>query len=245
MKQLSMILLFLLMGLQARGEDVKTPSSTSKGEKYNAVAPAVATIEKSKTTASPTTSLTVAEELEIENPEMEEPDTTAAPPIPSVVVTRPTSMETQTNREGFFSLYFTREFTPTKQLEFYGSDLTLGFGKQLFHRDSLELNVKFGSPNSFLAVKYERDFTRDYEWIPGFDASLLFGILTDDNTFKSFESLAMGLGLGLFVKVFISKSYAILARGGVNYSVPVNSYIYNPDYLNIYMSLGLRKYLKF
>ena len=244
MKQLSMILLFLLMGLQARGEDVKNPSSTSDGEKSNAVAP-VATIEKSKTTVSPT-SLTVAEELEIENPETEEPDTTAAPPIPSVVVTSPTSMETQTNREGFFSLYFTREFTPAKQLEFYGSDLTLGFGKQLFHRDYLELNVKFGSPNPFLAVKYEKDFTRDYEWIPGFDASLLFGILTDDNTFvKSFESLAMGLRLGLFVKVFISKSYAILARGGVNYSVPVNSYIYNPDYLNVYMSIGLRKYLKF
>ena len=233
MGQLSAILLFLLIGFQAQGED------------KIAQEPAVAT-EETTVKATVTSKEILSEDLEttISNIEEEEDDPAITPSVPPMAIAKKSPKK---EKQGFFSFYFTNEFRPANLLEFDNSGLVLGWGKELLLQNSLlELNVKFASSEPFFAVKYEWDFAEYYKWIPGVDTSLLFGVSQKGWTDENFHALSLGLGLGLFVKTCISKSYVVLVRSGFNYSVPVkNYYIIDPDYLNFYMSIGVRKHLKF
>lgn len=228
MGQLSAVLLFLLIGFQARGED------------KIAQEPAMATEE-----ATLISKEVLSEDSEIDlDTDEDDPVITPSSSVPPMVTAKKSLKK---DRQGFFSFYFTNEFRPANLLAFDNSGLVLGWGKELMLQNSLlELNVKFASSEPFFSVKYEWDFAEYYKWVPGVDASLLFGVSQKGWTDESFHTLSLGLGLGLYVKTCISKSYAVLARSGFGYSVPVkNYYIIDPNYLNFYMSIGVRKYLKF
>ena len=149
--------------------------------------------------------------------------------------------------KAFFSIYLINEFMPLKNFEYEHFGPSLGYGGSLFHKSSFELNAKilFPSPGPVFSVKYEQDFTRSYRWIPGFDTSLLFGIgepTRGGNRY--FPALSVGLEGGVFVKTFITKCHALLARTGLNTALPVNNFNFYDLDPKFYISIGLKKYFK-
>lgn len=146
------------------------------------------------------------------------------------------------NDKGFFSLQLTNEFAPLRHFEYDQFGLSLGYGGSLFYNSAFELNAKFGSIGPFFAARYEQDITRHYKWIPGIDASLSFGVTKLDNPRDWSKFLSIGLEGGLFVKTFITKSYALLARTGINYRIPVNTSNILGLEPNFYIGIGFKKH---
>ena len=173
---------------------------------------------------------------------------TASNPAVAVEITEPHtdhSKEHSAEKTAFFSLHLINEFAPFDYLRYKRFGLSLGFGGDLFHQSAFELNIRLINPSAFFSAKYEQDFTRNYRWIPGFDASLLLGAKGNQGPRRSWDKyLAVGLEGGLYVKTFITKSYALLARTGLNYEASVNTSSLLDQEPNIYVSIGLKKYFK-
>ena len=144
-------------------------------------------------------------------------------------------------KSGFFSAYFTNNFNILENFMYYGRSLRLGYGGKLFRDSDFELSVNISHFTPSFGLKYEQAFLKNHKWFPGFDASLLFGII--DERYRGYrELLAVGLEGGPFISTFISKHYSITARAGLSYIVPVNGNIFEED-PQFYISLGFKKFL--
>ena len=155
------------------------------------------------------------------------------------------SMEQPTEKTAFFSLHLINEFAPLDYLRYERFALSLGFGGEVLRQSAFELSIRF-TRGAFFTTKYEQDFTRKYRWIPGFDASFLLGAKYNNKGPRESwgKYLTLGLEGGLYVKTFITKSYAILTRTGLNYEVPVNTSNLLDLEPTIYVSIGLKKHFK-
>ena len=147
-------------------------------------------------------------------------------------------------KTGFFSAYFINSFNIFQDFMFNGGrSLRFGYGGDFFFRDSsFELNINISHATPSFGLKYEQSFLKQYKWFPGFDVSFLFGIIDEKN--RSYrELLAVGLEGGPFLTTFVSKYYALIARTGLSYAVPVSGNIFEEDPY-FYISFGFKKYFK-
>ena len=145
------------------------------------------------------------------------------------------------HQKGYFVFHFANKFFAHEDFEFDGRSLSLGFGAQFWRNAELELYINTGRTTPSFGLKYSYPFAGEGEtWIPGADASLLLGLIDErDREFR--ELLAAGAGAGLFLKTFVSKKYALIARGGASFSVPVSGSLWD-ELPKIYISLGFKRY---
>ena len=145
------------------------------------------------------------------------------------------------HQKGFFVLHFTNKFFAHDAFEFDGRDLSLGFGAQFWRGGEMELNMNLGRTTPSFGLKYSHPFAEEGEtWIPGADASFLLGLI-DEKDREYRELLAVGAGAGLFLKTFVSEKYALIARTGLSFSVPVNGSLWD-EAPKIYISAGFKRY---
>ncbi len=82
---------------------------------------------------------------------------------------------------------------------------------------SLRNNHTTGKKGEFFfgpMVKYNYDFTKDSQWIPGLDIVLLIGSQGHKTDEELNYFLVMSLEFGLYIRLVISKSYVILLKSG-------------------------------
>ena len=162
-----------------------------------------------------------------------------APSVQAVPVHR--TIWRKAHQKGYFVFHFANKFFAHEDFEFDGRSLSLGFGAQFWRNAELELYINTGRTTPSFGLKYSYPFAGEGEtWIPGADASLLLGLIDErDREFR--ELLAAGAGAGLFLKTFVSKKYALIARGGASFSVPVSGSLWD-ELPKIYISLGFKRY---
>ena len=174
------------------------------------------------------------------------------------------SAEEGEKRTGFFAVDFINEFTPSDSFSYYDSSFDIQFGGELIPQNTMALGIRVPFEKSgAVLLKYNYDFIRSGNWIPGVSVSALFGITPRNyGTFhpidkelseaelkelekKNRRFLTFGMNLGVFVKKFISKNIAVLIRTGISHELISVKDPKGVDDLtvNMYIGVGVRWHL--
>ena len=147
---------------------------------------------------------------------------------------------------GFFSFHIAGEWTPYDYLTQDKGEIVLGYGRHIFQKSSaLEVHFRLTSDwNAGFGVKGEQDLMSNVSWTPGVDASISVGSMQSEAGADTY-SLAPRFGAGVYVKTYVSKFLAINLRGGVSYEFAVDGELASVDNLNVDLSVGIKKYLRF
>ena len=143
--------------------------------------------------------------------------------------------------KGFFSFHIASEFNPYRYMEFDQSAFVLGYGKRMFlDAASMEFHLRLASLSHMGAgVKLELDLMKGVSWTPGIDTALSFAAVRGADADPYF---AARYGLGGYVKAFVSKSFAMMFRGGLSYELSVGGPYFTLENLNMYLGVGIKKY---
>lgn len=170
------------------------------------------------------------------------------------------SAEEGEKRMGFFAVDFINEFTPPDAFAYYASSFDIKFGGQLIPQNTMALGIRVPFKSGVVILKYNYDFIRSGNWIPGISVSALFGIspqtqfpLNEEMSeagLKKFKKenqrfLTVGMNLGVFVKKFISRNIAVLVRTGISHELISVKDPKGVDDLtvNMYIGVGVRWHL--
>ena len=171
------------------------------------------------------------------------------------------SAQVETDREekiSFFSFSLGVEVIQKNDLT-HAKTLDMKFGGNISQHSSFGAGVKITSDNHLLlGFQYAYSFTKDKKWIPGMDFSLLIGyqISTTPRERKYLttgykhpytsnkNNFVNNFELGPYLKIFISKSHALLLRTGISGYNSTDSFFHS-DFIKkskIYLNLGLQWY---
>ena len=172
------------------------------------------------------------------------------------------SAEEGEKRTGFFAVDFINEFTPADAFAYYDSSFDIQFGGELIPQNTMALGIRVPFEKSgAVLLKYNYDFIRSGNWIPGVSVSALFGITrrkggpiyishSSEAELKKLEErnrrfLTVGMNLGVFVKKFISRNIAVLIRTGISHELISVKDPKGIDDLtvNMYIGVGVRWHL--
>ncbi len=126
--------------------------------------------------------------------------------------------------KGFVTISYGLEFDPFNDLEYKNMLVDLQYGRHFGRKSFFSAGVR-GHHEVALVFRYGMDFTRNWSWVPGLDASVLIGRTWSspkpvdsgqgNNNVKSQPSLGFGFEFGFYLKTFITKVHAIFLRTGV------------------------------
>ena len=165
------------------------------------------------------------------------------------------SAEEEEKRTGFFAIDFINEFTPADAFAYYDSSFDIKFGGELIPQNTVALGIRVPFEKSgAVLLKYNYDFIRSGNWIPGVSVSALFGITPNEYIYaahnldikaKKKRFLTVGMNLGVFVKKFISRNIAVLIRTGISHElISVKDPKGASDLtVNMYIGVGVRWHL--
>ncbi len=176
----------------------------------------------------------------------------------NALVNQQASYDHSASRKGFSSVYITPEYYPNFGL--LAVNIAAGYGvvssgSFLFPKGIMEMegamDVYYSGILSFLSVHFKTEYNfmpNDgiHTMIPGLDIPITI-------TLPDFSNIGsnIGIGMGLYLKAFISKQFALIPRVGINYSViniGAEVQLYNVklktsiNTLTLQLGLGIRHY---
>lgn len=157
----------------------------------------------------------------------------------SISETESAQEKMEKEKTGFFSFSLGGEVIPTNEFEHHTTVIGIKFGSQISQKSSFETGLKVTTTKveqSFLTFQYGYSFINNSRWMPGLDAALLLGLKEEEDVYK----LSGGFELGPYLKTFISKSHALILRGGITHDINISDTL---SQLRIYLNLGVQWYL--
>ena len=150
--------------------------------------------------------------------------------------------ETEQKKTNIFSLSLGGEVSLSDNFAYNTSTMDITFGgitsKQSFFQAGVKLYTNdIGA--SLFTLRYGYSFIEGRQWVPGVDISLLAGARYSYFNNKHKFILGGGFELGSYLKIFISKSHALVLRTGITYATNTESDFDLTD-SKAYLNLGIQ-----
>ena len=179
--------------------------------------------------------------------------------------------QTEEKRTGFFALDFSGSFIPSESLLFNSPGLGVLFGGQIIPQNIFSLGLRVNEDPA-MSINYSYEFESiNRKWVPGISVSSLIGFSYGGNRYKheveldgvlvadsdekptlkkgtpslsSGPYLALGLDVGVYLRVFITKNIATLFKTSLSHRlVSVKDINLEKDDIYWNIGAGVRWYL--
>ena len=148
----------------------------------------------------------------------------------------PMQKKAKKEKTGFFSVSIGGEVIPVDNFVIDAIVSSITYGGILSKQSSFEAGIKLVD-NGGLLFRYGYSFTKDRQWVPGMDVTLLISAAYGGS--NDSWKLKGGFELGPYLKTFISRSHSLFVRTGIAHYATIGD-DFDIAKFRIYLNLGVK-----